>query len=202
MTAKIGVFDVRLQERILDVCSENEFVPIFLMMKFGCHAHDICYRDKMRFDGEWLSWPRCKNEKERRFLVPKLVREPLAAWLRHGRRISPDGLYKMTRRVGDRAGVPNLSPMSLRHTCALESLRRHRGNTNLVAREMGCTVAVAERNYLDLDQWKAIEEELEPVTIAKPAKPVTIGPKVPEKKSPGLVSSEVWALVRKKIPAT
>ncbi|MBU0684453.1 MAG: hypothetical protein ABIE25_09825 [Thermoplasmatota archaeon] len=171
MTRKKAIFDEKIQRKLLDACSENEYIPIFLMLKLGMHPVDVLYRDGrwkvrkngeriwhdgMKFDGEWLEYRRCKNEQSRRFLIPVEVRPKLVHWMKYGRRISPDGIAQMVRRVGRRIGVDNLSPMNLRHTFGIQAFRRYRGRNDaiaLVASLMSCKEETARKYYLDLDQW-------------------------------------------------
>lgn len=74
----------------------------------------------------------------------------------------------MVKRVGSRIGHPEYSPMTLRHTFAIQELRRM-GKMKpqppdplaLLAQKMGCTKAVAQQNYLDLEQWERLGGEEE-----------------------------------------
>jgi integrase len=172
MTRKRAIFDEGLQEKILAVCSESEYIPIWLMLKTGMHSVDVTYRngrykvnrkgekewhDGLKFDGEYLEYKRCKNDQLREFRIPESIRPKLAHWLKNGRHISPGGLYQLVNRVGERAGVKGLSQMTLRHTFGTEALKRFSGRNDaisFVAATMACSEAVVRRNYLNLDDWQ------------------------------------------------
>jgi hypothetical protein len=66
----------------------------------------------------------------------------------------------LTKRVGDRAGLAGVSPMTLRHTACLNFLRKNRGHNDrlfLVAAKMGCSVQVVAQNYTDMESWEAMK---------------------------------------------
>ncbi len=180
---KLAVFDEKQQEQILGACSATEYVPVWLMMRLGCHSHDLVHREKFEYDGQWLRWKRCKTGRPRQFPIPLEVAPKLVEWLTRGRRLTRDGYCKMVHRIGARVGMSDLSPMSLRHTFGINAMRRFKGRGDaiqLVASMMGCSERILVRNYLDFEQWLALDEGIVPTTVATPPTTPTVEPMGPE----------------------
>ena len=165
MVQKLAIFDQKEQAALLGACeSDNEFVPIWLMLRCGVHPSDVSKaREKLRFNGQFIEWKRAKNSKPRREIVPDYVRPRLEAWLRHGKKLTRVGYYQLVQRIGRRVGHPEYSPLSLRHTFCLEELRRLMRQSPpppdfiaLVSQKMGCTREVVQQNYIDLTQWESL----------------------------------------------
>ncbi len=169
LVQKLAIFDEKEQYALLGACEgDNEFVPIWLMMRCGMHPSDVAMaREKFRFNDQgkvrFLEWSRVKNAKPRREIVPDDIRPRLERWLAKGRKLTREGYFQLVRRVGARIGHPEYSPQTLRHTFCLQELRRFmRQNPpppdpiSLVAQKMGCTVAVVRQNYIDMLQWEAL----------------------------------------------
>ena len=165
MTRKLAIFEKSDQLALLAACEianggrgDPEFVPIWLMMRCGMHPSDISdAKDIIKINGQFIEWRRAKNEEPRRELVPKDVMPRLINWLKKGRKLRRQGYFELVRRVGERVGHPEYSPMSLRHTFCDEMLEKYKDNPDpirLVARLMGCSEEVVLDNYLSLDQWK------------------------------------------------
>lgn len=164
---KIAIFDPTEQASLLGACeSDNEFIPIWLMMRCGMHPSDIsAARTKFKFNGQFLEWKRAKNSKPRREMIPEDVLPRLRKWLKSGRKLTRIGYFLLVQRVGGRVGHPEWSPMTLRHTFGLEELRRFAKQQppppdfiGLVAKKMGCTRDVVMQNYIDLGQWERLGE--------------------------------------------
>lgn len=167
---KVALFNERDQERLLEACTEREFVPIWLGLRLGMHSHDVLGKDKLHLEGEWLSWKRCKTGRPRKFLVPPDVLPRLERWFASGRKYSRDGYRQVIRRVGERIGIPSLSSMSLRHSFAIHELRKYRDRADaidLVAASMGCRRETLMSNYLDLLQWEHVHTIEEAPVVEK-----------------------------------
>ena len=168
MGQKTAIFKETDQLALLGACeSDNEFIPIWLMMRCGMHPSDVSNASKkVTFQGKFMFWGRVKNQYRRREIVPDSIRPRLDAWLKRGKKLSREGYFHMVGRVGERVDHPEYSPMSLRHTFAIQELRRMaKMNPQppdpiaLLAQKMGCTKAVAQQNYLDLQDWERLGEE-------------------------------------------
>lgn len=172
MVQKLAIFDPTEQAALLGACeSDAEYIPIFLMSRFGMHPSDVSTaQDKFRFNGQFLEWRRAKNSRLRRELVPEDILPRLQKWLKQGRKLSRVGYNQLVHRVGTRVGHPEYSPLTLRHTFCLEELRRFMRQKPpppdfiaLVAQKMGCTREVVMQNYIDLMQWEGLGGQQEEV---------------------------------------
>jgi integrase len=162
---KLAIFDETEQAALLGKCeTDNEFIPIWLMLKCGMHPHDISKaKDKFRFNGQFLEWKRAKNSKSRREIIPKDVRPRLDNWLKHGRKLSRVGYNHLVHRIGAQVGHSEYSPLSLRHTFGLQELRGFMKQKPpppdfiaLVAQKMGCKRETVMQFYIDLTQWEGL----------------------------------------------
>lgn len=165
MAQKSAIFDPTDQAALLGVCeSDNEFVPIWLMMRCGMHPSDITNaRTKFTFNNNILMWKRAKNSNPRREMIPPDTLVRLETWFRRGRKLERSSLFRLVRRVGERVGHHEYSPMTLRHTFCLEQLRYYNSLPrpppdfiSLVAKKMGCTRDVVVQNYIDLTDWEKL----------------------------------------------
>lgn len=162
---KTAIFDTTEQAALLGACeSDNEYIPIWLMMRCGMHPTDVSNaRTKFTITNGFLMWKRAKNSRPRRELIPDHVLSRLERWLKQGRKLSRVSYFRLVGRVGERIGHPEYSPMTLRHTFGLEELRRLMKRDppppdfiSLVAQKMGCSRSVVQQNYIDLDQWERL----------------------------------------------
>jgi len=166
MTQKLAIFDEQDQAALLGACegSDNEYIPIWLMLRCGMHPHDVSNaKDKFRFNGQFLEWKRAKNAKLRREIVPKDVMPRLERWLKQGRKLTRVGYNQLVHRMGSRIGHPEYSPLTLRHTFGLQELRKFMNQSPqppdliaLVAQKMGCKRETVMQFYIDLTQWEGL----------------------------------------------
>ena len=168
MTRKLAIFDKRDQMALLGACEgDNEFVPIWLMMRCGMHPSDVSAAGKkITWNGRTIEWKRAKNAEPRREMIPKDVAARLEHWLKRGRKLTREGYFHLVRRVGERVGHSEYSPLTLRHTFGLNELRRFNDMPkpppdifSLVAIKMGCTEKTVKGYYIDLEQWERLGEE-------------------------------------------
>jgi integrase len=165
MTQKLAIFDEQDQAALLGKCeSDNEFIPIWLMLRCGMHPLDVSRaRDKIRFNGQFIEWKRVKNAETRREIIPKDILPRLERWLKQGRKLTRGGYFQLVGRVGARMGHPEYSPQTLRHTFGLQELKRFIKMPKpppdymaLVAKKMGCRKETVMQYYIDLDQWERL----------------------------------------------
>ena len=162
---KTAIFDPVDQAALLGACeSENEYIPIWLMMRCGIHPSDIVNaRTKFAITNGVLMWKRAKNSRPRRELIPPQVLPRLVAWMKKGRKVSRVSYFRIVGRVGERVGHPEYSPMTLRHTFCLDQIRFYNAMDrpppdfiSLIAQKMGCSRTVVQQNYIDLSQWERL----------------------------------------------
>ena len=171
MTRKLAIFDKRDQMALLGACEgDNEFVPVWLMMRCGMHPSDVSAASSKLVwhfrSGLSLEWKRAKNAQPRREMIPRNVALRLDHWMKRGRKLTRQGYFHLVRRVGDRVGHPEYSPLSLRHTFCLNELRRFNDMPktppdifSLVAIKMGCSEKIVKQHYIDLKDWERLGEE-------------------------------------------
>jgi len=161
--SKRAITDPKDQERLLAAADpEAERPALWLMIHAGMHPENLVRlrRTDLKEDhgGWYLEYRRVKNEKPRRESIPSDVAGALARFLeRKGRPETRFGYWRMVGRVGKRAGLPGISPMTLRHTACVNYLRQYRSHTDrlkLIARRMGCSEDVVVQNYIDLEEWE------------------------------------------------
>ena len=165
MTQKLAIFEEEIQAALMGSCeSDNEYIPIWLMLKCGMHPSDVSQaRDKIRFNGQFIEWKRAKNANPRREIVPKDIVPRLERWLKQGRKLTRVGYNQLVHRVSSRIGHPEYSPLTLRHTFGLQELRRFMNQhpqppdlISLVAVKMGCRKETVIQYYIDLTQWESL----------------------------------------------
>lgn len=165
MVQKLAIFNETEQSALLGACeSDNEFIPVWLMMRCGMHPHDVSHaRDKFRFNGQFLEWKRAKNTNPRREIIPKDILPRLKRWHKESRKLTRVGYNHLVHRIGERIDRPEYSPLNLRHTFGLQELRRFMKMNppppdfiGLVAQKMGCKRETVQQYYIDLDQWERL----------------------------------------------
>jgi len=166
MTSKRAIMDPKVEDKILEAADPLlERPPIWLMMKIGMHPGNIVALDPSNLDkdtqGYWLQYKRVKNENTRRELLPDDIGASLLQFLsRKYRPKTRQAYWEMVRRVGLRAGLKDISPMTLRHTACINFLRRfrdHQERMDLIATKMGCAKKVVMQNYLDMEAWERMK---------------------------------------------
>ena len=167
-TDKLPIFDPSDQAALLGICeTDNEYIPVWLMMRCGMHPSDVAAASaKLSWNGHFIEWERVKNQVRRREMVPLMLENRLKHWLKHGRKLTREGYWHLVKRLGSDLGHPEYSPMTLRHTFAINELRRYNDMKNpppdpfkLVAIKMGCTEDTVRRFYIDLEAWERLGKE-------------------------------------------
>lgn len=162
-TSKRAILDPKVEENILEVADPAlERPAIWLMMKIGMHPSNLTSLGILNIErdeqGWWLQYKRVKNDRPRRELLPDDIGGALNTFLkRPGRPKTRQAYWEMVKRVGRKAHVEGISPMTLRHTACINFLRKfrdHNDRMDLVAMKMGCAKTVVIQNYLDLEEWE------------------------------------------------
>lgn len=154
MVSKKAVFDYADQDRIRDACeTDKERVIVMLMLNFGMHPKNVVNLGPSHLDDGWLHYARAKNARPMDFLIPKDMLVPLRNFLkRHPR--SERRYNQIVHEIGSRIGMPELSPMSLRHTTCINVYREKGCDIYFTAMWMGCTREIVSKNYMMLSQWE------------------------------------------------
>ena len=165
MTRKDAIFEPNDQLALLGACeSDNEYIPIWLMMNCGMHPSDVASATKeITIHGHYIEWRRAKNDKPRREPIPLHIHKRLENWLKHGRKLTRNGYYYLVKRIGERVGHPEYTPSTLRHTFGINMLRYYHEMANpppdifkLVAKKMGCSENVVRDYYISLTDWERL----------------------------------------------
>lgn len=145
---------------------DNE-VRVYTLVAFGMHPKNCRSLDEDSItDGNLLKYKRAKNSKPRRELLSESVAEVLKDVISRRKLKISNTMYEDICKHLGRIVIPDypsghVSPMTLRHTFALNELRRTMVGGNApdfdrVAMRMGCTINVVKQNYIDLEQWEDI----------------------------------------------
>lgn len=163
--AKRGILDPKVEEKVLAAADPiMEWPAIWLMMKVGMHPENLVRLRVTNFEKDsqacWLQFKRAKNSKPRREMLPVAVYGRVFAYIaRRDRPKTRQGYWDMARRVGEKAGLNGVSPMTLRHTACLNFLREFRNHPDrfkLIATKMGCSEDIVAQNYIDMEAWERI----------------------------------------------
>ena len=158
---KLAIFEKQDREKLLAACEdETEYMVIWIFLNTGMHPKNLIHLKPKNLDGDWLTYKRAKNQKPRRELLPHDIAVRLEKWLHN--RFRPKNrvsYWHICHEVGQRAGLKDVSPMTLRHTYCLillesPEIANHPDRLRLVSVKMGCSERVVMQNYLDLEQWK------------------------------------------------
>ena len=176
---KVAIFDndkVKLFLRSARTIDDE--ARMYMLVAFGMHPKNC--RELMIeniTEGNLLQFKRAKNSKMRRELLSEGVAEVLRDVISRNKLKISNTMYEDICKHLGRIAVPdyqcgNVSPMTLRHTFALNELRRTMVGGNApdfdrVAMKMGCTINVVKQNYIDLEQWEDINktEMREPLNL-------------------------------------
>lgn len=119
------------QERVLAVAKdmgEFEYRTLLIFIDTGLHpcvlAGDCEGTDPnlVVWNGEVLRWNRPKNDEKMEMLIPKRLKPWIEDYLKADRPKYRNWYNRLIAEVGKKAGLPGLSPLSLRHTFAVNRL--------------------------------------------------------------------------------
>ena len=137
--------------------TESETAVIMLLWRTGMHASTLV-REWYSIDREGtVHWSRVKTGKWLRATMPKdeagvIIRCLMAGLLPNTTRT----LGRWVRRIGDRAGYSGICPLTLRHSRAIWLLDAGLPQ-NRVASLIGCSWAVLEKHYAQIEAARLIE---------------------------------------------
>lgn len=145
--------------------SPKDEIRTYPMLAFGMHPENLRRLNADNINGnETLTYKRAKNARIRREQLTAHVAKTLKTGIKKGWfKISNTAYQTICARQGNVAvndyPTPPISPMTLRHTYALNELRRFDFDYDLVAHKMGCSVTTLKIHYLDLEQWERVHKQ-------------------------------------------
>lgn len=119
------------QERILAVAKdmgEFEYRTLLIFLDTGMHPCVLAGDCKdtvpnlMVWNGEVLRWNRPKNKEVMELLIPKRLKPWIEEYLKSERPNYRQWYNRLIKEIGQKAGISKLSPLSLRHTFAINRL--------------------------------------------------------------------------------
>ena len=137
--------------------TEPESAVIMLLWRTGMHASTLCeHKWTINWIGE-VDWHRPKTGKPLRATVNKsecaiITRCVFAGLLPTAQRT----LRRWVARIGERAGIAGCCPLMLRHSRAIYLLDAGIG-LNRVAHLLGCSWAVLEKHYAQIEAARLVE---------------------------------------------
>lgn len=150
---KFAVDDVQaFDNAMLAACdTDEERAVVYILALTGMHISSLLNlkpSDVVRRGPDvLLTWERPKTRKRMEHAVPKgriALVEAFAGRIR--RRPSTDAYNFILKRIGRKAGYPDVSPMTFRHNYCRRLIDAG-GSLLTIPTEMGCSEQVAVRNY-------------------------------------------------------
>lgn len=133
---------------------------VFILQATGMHLACLMSLkpNQMNSTGD-ISWHRTKTSRPMRARVPMADRMTVRAWIgKYGSNKRDDSsVQKTLKKVGARAGFPDLSPMTFRAQRAVRLLDEGT-HYHEVAHLMGCSPHVLMANYAQLKEDRKIDE--------------------------------------------
>lgn len=170
---KVAIFEnEKVKNFLRSARTVDDEARMYMLVAFGMHPKNCReLTEESITDGGLLQYKRVKSAKSRRELLSENVAEVLRDVIKRKKLNISNTMYEDICKPLGRIAVPdyqsgNVSPMTLRHTFALNELRRtmvggSSPDFDRVAMKMGCTINVVKQNYIDLEQWESINDTLE-----------------------------------------
>jgi len=121
------------------------WATITILRRTGMHGSSLCDLRESSVGAGVLSWTRPKTGRRMAIRVDGELAAALAIAFKEGPR-SYDAYYKRVRQAGRHAGIRGLSPMTFRHTRAVNLLLRGVSPVK-VCQVLGCSMSVLLRHY-------------------------------------------------------
>ena len=138
-------------EKLLGACrDERERRVIMIMLSTGMHPSVMADPEKydMEITRGMLTWNRPKTGKLCRWLVPDEMKGLVDAFLNEDLGYHRSTYWNIVRRVAKRAGLEHVSPLTLRHTATIESLKEE--SPEQVLLKIRCSPGVLWRTYANI----------------------------------------------------
>lgn len=101
-------------------------------------------------DRVFVEYRRMKNAKPMRFEIPPDRLEDVRVFL-NGKKRSRQHYHAVVKQVGELAGYPGISPMTLRHSACISFIKKAgAASIFVVPHQMGCSLNIVVRNYAAL----------------------------------------------------
>jgi integrase len=171
MEFKSAIVNPDSQNKLIEASAEKPHVQqaIKIIIKTGMHIGVICHPKKYSFkvENEVAMWRRPKTNKWMQVRVTPFINF-IDAFMRKKRKYSRHSYFSWFKHYGNKAGLKNVSPSTLRHTCAWNLALMGKPVPEIAA-FIGCSFAIAERHYLlltgeDVDriqQWREKVKEFQ-----------------------------------------
>lgn len=161
MPVKYPVHDKDFYIKMRGACLDQEERGLVEILELsGMHVSSICKLKKddlIRQGSKFiLQWIRPKTNLKMQAIVPKEYLEDIKYFLekRRKKRIT---YYYMIKKIGERAGYDNISPMTFRHQRCIRALRDENFSVFEVPHLMGCSLNVVVRNYSKIKESELLE---------------------------------------------
>jgi len=160
MRQKTAIVNQHKWKKLLDKAKEtgdkHKYNMVYMLFWSGMHIS--VYIDPVghyaNFDGDILSWSRPKTGKRvvHRISItcsnPKLYQKHIQWWLKNNWNRKTAMTYnRWLKQIGKKAGVPDVSSLTLRHTYCYRRLIETK-DIMRVKMEMQCTMDVLSQNYM------------------------------------------------------
>ncbi len=147
-------------KKILKNCkSEFEKQTILILRYTGMHISVLCKLDETCIKGKYIQWYRPKTGKLVRIPIHPEIQKILKKYVKSDRYSYREYYWKLVKDIGIRSGIPELSPMTFRHTFGVSLLDQGYSMTQ-VQKMMGVTnlgVITRYTQYSDKqmeEKWK------------------------------------------------
>lgn len=160
---KHAITDEQVWHRIFRAArsiSNEHWAVCIILKETGMHAQSLVRLERGNAQHDKLRWERPKQQAKQRWLQCPMTKElafALEVFWRYPRR-TRQGYWKMVRQVGKLAGIPDLAPMTFRHSRAVMLLRS--GMPLLyVEAAMGASAQVIKLAYGELTPEQLLEAQ-------------------------------------------
>jgi hypothetical protein len=149
--------------KMLGACQDLEERGLVTLLDLtGMHISSVCnlYKEDLVKQGNkaYIRWIRPKTNKTLQALVPKEILPTVNGFLGM-RRKSRQHYHALVKKIGQRAGYDDVSPMTFRHNRCLRGLTKEGYTIWEFPQVMGCTLDVAARNYSKLRENQLMGRE-------------------------------------------
>ncbi|MBI0584658.1 MAG: tyrosine-type recombinase/integrase [Methanomassiliicoccus sp.] len=151
---KYPILDDDFVTLMLGSCYDNEDRGLVTILSLtGMHISSLCALGPGNLIKQgskaYLQWVRPKTNKTLQALIPKDYAKDICEFLAL-RRKTRQHYHALVKKIGERAGYEDVSPMTFRHNRCLRALTKEGYSIFEVPQIMGCTLDVAVRNYSKL----------------------------------------------------
>jgi site-specific recombinase XerD len=153
---KYPVLDEDFYLKMLGVCADDEDRGMIAILDLtGMHVSSLCELGPENLikqgPNRYIRWVRPKTNRNLQALVPPDRIQVIETFLKK-RRKTRQYYHFLVKKIGERAGYEDISPMTFRHNRCLRALGREQMPLFAVPQVMGCSLDVVVRNYSKLHE--------------------------------------------------